>query len=179
MAKLVALAVAAFILGLGIAWWLGWLGRAPIVETPVRLQTDLRSRITYARGEGPILLIVAGRPFAVDAQATADAVLETVQGVPQGQGLSYTLDPEAAGAPAFALRAVFNPPVDANGARLCAGSVTGGRPDAPGVRVMVGFCEGERTLIYTKGRLGEAEGLDDPRVIDLLRVAVREVMKRR
>lgn len=178
--KLVLVAVLGAMALMGLGWWFGWLDRAPVVENPNRLMADVRSRLLYARGEGAILLRVDGNPFSdLDRTVLADAVLGAVQGTPQGMAMTYTLDEAAAGAPAFALRIVFNPDRAAEGTGLCRGDVAPGPAEAPGVRLMIGFCEGGRTLIWTRARLGKAAGPDDPRFAELLRTSVRTVIKRR
>ncbi|WGF89970.1 hypothetical protein [Marinivivus vitaminiproducens] len=160
---------------MGLGSWFGWLQGVTQIETPVRLMPDLRSRITWARGKGPILVEVAGTPFAgLGEAAVAKRVLDLLDGVPAGLAITWTGDPAEAGDPAYRLRLVFNPQ-GGDSAAVC-GETAGGVAADGGVRLLAGFCESGRTLIFTRGRLGRVTGPDDRRFAELVRLTARGLM---
>lgn len=163
---------------MGLGSWFGWLQGVTQIETPVRLMPDLRSRITWARGKGPILVEVAGTPFAgLDGRATTERVLGLLEGTPAGLAITWTGDPAEAGDPAYRLRLVFNPQ-QGDSAAVCGGTA-GGAAETGAVRLLAGFCERDRTLIFTRGRLGRVEGPDDRRFAELVRLTARGLMAMR
>ncbi|MGI9485132.1 MAG: hypothetical protein ACR2RF_04450 [Geminicoccaceae bacterium] len=144
------------------------------VESPHSVHTDVRAVATQARGAGDILLVVDGADSIGSPEPVKNAVRNALQGRPGSVNPSYTLDAGAAGQDTSTVRVVLNGPKAMKSADICRGEGAGANRDDQ-TRVALAFCQGERALSSIKGRAPKATGPDDPKFIELLQTAAREL----
>ncbi len=102
------------------------------------------------------------------------AVQAAVQGRPGSVNPSYTLDEAGAGQSASTVRVVLNGPRAMTGPAICRGEGAGSNGDDE-TRAALAFCQGERALSSIKGRAPKVSGPDDPKFVELLQTAAREL----
>lgn len=144
------------------------------VESVHSVHSDVRAIATQARGAGDILLIVDGADSIGSPQSVQRAVRDALQGRPGSVNPSYTLEAEAAGQETSTVRVVLNGPKAMTGPDICRGEGAGANSDDQ-TRAALAFCQGERALSSIKGRAPKASGPDDPKFIELLQTAAREL----
>ena len=144
------------------------------VEKANSVHTDVRAIATQARGAGDILLIVDGADSVGSPDAVAAAVRDAIQGRPGRVNPSYTLEPSVAGQDTSTVRIVLNGPKAITGPDICRGEGAGSNADDE-TRAALAFCQGERALSSIKGRAPKATGPDDPKFVELLQTAARDL----
>ena len=144
------------------------------VETPRAVHTDVRAVVTQARGEGNILLRIAGADSIGSPDAVMNAVRNAMQGRPGAINPSYTLDPAGAGQDLSTVHVVLNGPKAMTGPDICRGEGAGSNSDDE-TRAAFAFCQGERALSSIKGRAPKVTGPDDPKFVELLQSAARNL----
>lgn len=144
------------------------------VETPRAVHTDVRAVVTQARGSGDILLRIAGADSIGSPEPVMNAVRDAMQGRPGSVNPSYTLSAEAAGQDLSSVNVVLNGPKAMTGPDICRGKGAGTNRDDE-TRVALAFCQDERALSSIKGRAPKAAGPDDPKFVELLQTAAREL----
>ncbi len=144
------------------------------VESPNSVHTDVRAIATQARGAGDILLIVDGADTIGSPEPVKNAVRDAIQGRPGSVNPSYTLEAETAGQDTSMVRVVLNGPKAMTGLDICRGEGAGSNKDDQ-TRAALAFCQGERALSSIKGRAPKATGPDDPKFLELLQTAAREL----
>jgi len=103
-----------------------------------------------------------------------NAVRAAMQGRPGVVNPSYTLAADAAGQDLSTLHVVLNGPKAMTGPDICRGEGAGSNRDDE-TRVALAFCQEERALSSIKGRAPKATGPDDPKFVELLETAAREL----
>ena len=145
-----------------------------MVESPNSFHTDVRAVATQARGAGDILLVVDGADSIGSPDPVRNAVRDAIQGRPGSVNPSYTLSPDAAGQVLSSVRVVLNGPKAMTGPDICRGEGAGSNDDDE-TRVALAFCQDARALSTIKGRAPKATGPDDPKLVQLLQSAAREL----
>lgn len=161
-------------LGLALLFVLAACDDQVQVESPHSVHTDVRAIATQARGAGDILLVIDGADSVGSPEPVRNAVRSALQGRPGSVNPSYTLDAEAAGQDMSTVRVVLNGPKAMKSADICRGEGAGSNQDDQ-TRVALAFCQGERALSSIKGRAPKAAGPDDPKFVELLQTAAREL----
>ena len=144
------------------------------VEKAHSVHTDVRAIATQARGAGDILLLVDGADTIGSPEPVMNAVRNAIQGRPGAVNPSYTLAAEAAGQDISTVRVVLNGPKAMKSADICRGEGAGSNQDNE-TRVALAFCQSERALSSIKGSAPKATGPDDPKFVELLQTAAREL----
>jgi len=144
------------------------------VEKANSFHSNVRGVATQARGEGDILLIISGADSIGSPAPVSNAVREAIQGRPGRVNPSYTLDQTSAGQTTSTVHVVLNGPKAMTGPDICRGEGAGSNQDDQ-TRVALAFCQGERALSSIKGRSPKATGPDDPKFIELLQTAARDL----
>ncbi len=144
------------------------------VEKVNSVHTDVRAIATQARGAGEIFLVINGADSVGSPDAVQHAVRDAIQGRPGSVNPSYTLDQTAAGQATSTVHVVVNGPKAMTGPDICRGEEAGSNPDNE-TRVAIAFCQGERALSSIKGKAPKATGPDDPKFVELLQTAAREL----
>lgn len=144
------------------------------VETPNSFHTDVRAVATQARGAGDIFLMIGGAESIGSPEPVMNAVKAAMQGRPGVINPSYTLDETAAGQTGSTVRVVLNGPKAMTGPDICRGEGAGSNSDDE-TRVALAFCQEERALSSIKGRAPKVTGPDDPKFVELLQTAAREL----
>jgi hypothetical protein len=121
------------------------------------------AEIGYAAGGGGLGVEVIGNPFGGDDAAFAAAVADAIQGANSGPRVRFVPPPEATPRPEYRLRMIFNGPEASRAGIFCAGTPTvPASAGAEDLRVLAGFCRGDRALTYLAASTGPASGPDDP-----------------
>lgn len=144
------------------------------VEKANSVHTDVRAIATQARGAGDILLVVDGADSIGSPEPVQNAVRDALQGRPGSVNPSYTLDETGAGQTTSTVRAVLNGPKAMTGPDICRGEGAGSNRDDE-TRLALAFCQGERALSSIKGKAPKATGPGDPKFVELLQTAGREL----
>lgn len=144
------------------------------VEKANSFHTDVRAIVTQARGAGDILLVVEGANSVGSADAVQRAVRDAIQGRPGSVNPSYALNVSDAGQTNSAVHVVLNGPKAMTGPDICRGEGAGSNQDDE-TRVALAFCQDERALSSIKGKAPKATGPDDPKFVELLQTAAREL----
>jgi hypothetical protein len=144
------------------------------VERPNSFHTDVRAIAVQARGAGDIFLNIDGAETVGSPEAGRNAVRDAIQGRPGSVNPSYTLDQAAAGQTISTVRVVLNGPNAMTGPDICRGEGAGENSDDE-TRAALAFCQGERALSSIKGKAPKAIGPDDPKFVELLQTAAREL----
>ncbi len=149
----------------------------PRVDRPIVRHADVQAELSYARGQGPVLLVVKGEAFPIADEVVRGATLQAVQGGPPGMGVTFTLDPGEAGQTERRLVIGFNTPAEVRGGELCAvGEEIPGEPHDDGtVELVAAFCNGGTALSEITGRAPTLRDASDPDFRELVRVAMREL----
>lgn len=145
-----------------------------MVEKANSFHTDVPSVATYARGAGDILLVVDGADSIGSPNAVKESVRNAIQGRPGRINPSYTLDEASAGQTTSTVRVVLNGPKAMTGPAICRGEQAGSNRDDE-TRAALAFCQGERALSSIKGRAPKVSGPNDPKFLELLQTAAREL----
>lgn len=144
------------------------------VEKVNSVHTDVRAIATQARGAGDIFLVVDGADTVGSPEPVMNAVREAIQGRPGSVNPSYTLDESGAGQTTSTVHVVLNGPTAMTGPDICRGEGAGSNRDDE-TRVALAFCQGERSLSSIKGKAPKATSPDDPKFVELLQTAAREL----
>ncbi|MGI9418793.1 MAG: hypothetical protein ACR2RA_13240 [Geminicoccaceae bacterium] len=144
------------------------------IEKVHSVHTDVRAIATQARGAGDILWVVDGAGSIGSPEPVMNAVRDAIQGRPGSVNPSYTLAAEAAGQDISMVRVVLNGPKAMKSADICRGEGADSNQDNE-TRVALAFCQSERALSSIKGRAPKATGPDDPKFVELLQTAAREL----
>ncbi len=136
------------------------------------------SSMVHATAEGPMLVEVAGQPFAVPPPDFAAHVAAAMSRGITGREVGFTADAAAAPRPDFRAVAVFAPERVVAAEAACAGGLnpTGAGP-GDDLHLLLVFCHRERELAAVTGRLPAPGGADDPRLRKLLERATRELFR--
>ncbi len=119
--------------------------------------------IGYAAAGSELLVEIAGNPFAVDDAAFGAGVTEALQGAGFGPAVRFTTEAAAVTRPEYRLRLWFNGPATGSAATFCRDRpAIAPSPGAPGIRLLAGFCRGERALTYASAETAGAAGPGDP-----------------
>lgn len=145
-----------------------------MVEQPNSFHTDVRAVATQVRGAGDIFLVVDGAESVGSPEPVQNAVMAAIQGRPGSVNPSYTLSEADAGQTTSTVRVVLNGPKAMTGPDICRGEGAGSN-EGDEIRVALAFCQGERALSSIKGRAPKASGPDDPKFVELLQTAAREL----
>ena len=145
-----------------------------MVEPANSFHTDVRAVATQARGEGDILLVIEGADSIGSPDAVRSAIRDALQGRPGSVNPSYALDQDSAGQTTSTVHIVLNGPKAMTGPDICRGENAGSNRDNE-TRVALAFCQGERALSSVKGKAPKATGPDDPKFVELLQTAGREL----
>lgn len=121
-------------------------------------------QFAYAGAGRDLRVDVAGNPFGGDAQTFGRAVTEAMQNRHFGPATNFTTSPGADARSAYRVVMLFDPPRSFNPMELCDGSASAlpTQTDQDGVSVFGAFCRGNYSLSSVKGRIGAADGADDP-----------------
>jgi hypothetical protein len=144
------------------------------VEKANSFHTDVRAVATQARGAGDILLVINGAESIGSPESVQNAVRDAMQGRPGSVNPSYTLDEAGAGQATSTVHVVLNGPKAMTGPDICRGEGAASNPDNE-TRVALAFCQDERALSSIKGKAPKATGPDDPKFVELLQTAAREL----
>jgi hypothetical protein len=144
------------------------------VEKVNSVHTDVRAIATQARGAGDILLVVDGADTIGSPEPVIKAVREAIQGRPGSVNPSYTLRADDSGQDTSTVRVVLNGPKAMTGPDICRGEGAGSNEDDE-TRIALAFCQSERALSSIKGKAPKAAGPDDPKFVELLQTAAREL----
>jgi hypothetical protein len=140
----------------------------PITTVSYQLE-DVQTFAAGVLGQGPMLVVVRGRPHDVPAADTEAAVLTALTQATQWIAEPrFTTQPEDAASPSMRLVVVLNdkPP------EPCLGDPGGGLPQPGGrVELTMTFCSGTTVLSKVRGRIGRTDGVDDRRFARLIRQA--------
>ncbi len=133
--------------------------------------------IGYAAGGGGLRVEVGGNPFGGDDTAFAAIVAEAIQGANSGPRVRFVPPPEETPRPEYRLRLVFNGPEASRSGIFCAETpAVPASPGADGIRVLAGFCRGERALTYLAANTGPVTGPGDPAFRDFLRQVTAQAL---
>ena len=144
------------------------------VEKANSFHTDVRAIVTQARGAGDILLVINGADSVGSPDAVSMAVRDAMKGRPGSVNPNYTLDQAVAGQTTSTVHVVVNGPKAMTGPDICRGEGAGSNRDDE-TRVALAFCQGERALSSIKGKAPKATGPGDPKFVELLQTAAREL----
>ena len=144
------------------------------VETVNSFHTDVRAVATQARGAGDFLLVVDGAESIGSPEPVQNAVLGAIEGRPGAINPSYTLAADSAGQTTSTVRVVLNGPKAMTGPDICRGAGAASNGDDE-TRAALAFCQGERPLSSIKGRAPKVSGPDDPKFVELLQTAAKNL----
>lgn len=138
------------------------------VTSVVFARDDVRSFAQGAMRDGPLPVVIAGRPDGVPEAMLTERVVAAMT-----QAMSWTATPRLRAAPAAEVaRAIRIVVAFGGGGGGCGGQPGGGGPLADGkVALTMTLCAGEEALAVVSGRLGRSDGSEGPRFAALIRQA--------
>lgn len=145
-----------------------------MVEQPNSFHSDVQSVASQVRGAGDIWLVVSGADSIGSAASVENAVRAAIQGRPGAINPSYTLAESDAGQTDTTVHVVLNGPKAVTAPDICRGEGAGSNIDNE-TRVALAFCQGERALSSIKGQAPKVSGPDDPKFVELLQTAARNL----
>jgi hypothetical protein len=137
-------------------------GGTPVISYSYVVEHYDPEMLGYPASRGGLYTEVVGNPFKADKAALDTRVTEAFEAAHFGPPLDFVTEKPAADA-AYHVVVLFNPARHANAARLCSSADRPQASRAPGeVGVMAAFCSSGSRISSTVGRVGGAQGPDDP-----------------
>ena len=143
----------------------------PITSVAFRIEDPW----AIAQGAMPLPVIVTGRAVALPPGRFAETVVKTMaEAITWNRDARFVLVPAESAGRGLRIVVVFN----GSGRAGCGEVEAGGAPEAAGtVRMQAVFCDGDRLLADVSGRLRRSDGLNERRVLALVRQVTSELLR--